>query len=412
MSAPVVPLKHLVDPARSITYGIVQAGEHVPDGVPYIRPVDMTDATGVLDPGALRRTSPEIATAYRRSRVQPGDLVVSIGPSFGKVMIVPEVLRGANLTQGTARVAPGKGVDPRFLFWALQSAPVRSQWEAAVGGATFRALNLEPLSHTSVPLPSLEEQRRIADFLDTETTRLDSLHLLRARQLAVLESREVSAISRILHDEEGDGVRLGYLAKLQSGVTVGGNRPSAGLVERPYLRVANVKEGRLELDSVTTIRVTPQEARASRLREGDVLMTEGGDLDKLGRGTIWRDEIPDCLHQNHVFALRCGPRLLPEYLAYYTRTTSARSYFARTGVKTTNLASTNSAKVRGLRLSLLSLTAQAERVTQVDRLLANSGELRRSLQRQEELASERRRALITAAVTGQLDVTTARGGRS
>jgi type I restriction enzyme S subunit len=305
-------------------------------------------------------------------------------------------------------------VVPRYAHYLLRSAP----YQAEIG----RRSKFMPPAQFDLPrdqlrtlrlhLPPLDEQRRIADFLDAETTRLDSLALPRARQLALLETREVSAISQILDDQAALRVRLGYLASLQSGVTVGGSRPMSGLVERPYLRVANVKEDRLELESVTSIWVTPQEARASRLRNGDVLMTEGGDLDKLGRGTVWRDEISNCLHQNHVFALRCGPRLLPEYLAYYTRAATARSYFALTGVKTTNLASTNSAKVRGLKIPLPSLPVQSERVSQVKTVLATGGELRRSLQRQEELVSERRQALITAAVTGLLDVTTARTGLS
>lgn len=75
---------------------------------------------------------------------------------------------------------------------------------------------------------------------------------------------------------------------------------------------------------------------------GDVLMTEGGDLDKLGRGTVWRGEIEECLHQNHVFAVRpVKERLDSRYLSLLTRSSLARRYFEGTGVKTTNLASTS-----------------------------------------------------------------------
>src|SRR5258708_7031643 len=84
-----LPLKRFVETSRPITYGIVQAGEQIDDGVPYIRPIDMTDHDGVREPENLRRTSAEIALAYRRSTVHPGDIIVTIGPSFGKTMIVP-----------------------------------------------------------------------------------------------------------------------------------------------------------------------------------------------------------------------------------------------------------------------------------------------------------------------------------
>ena len=110
-----LPTKRIVDSARPNTYGIVQCGPNYPDGVPYIRPVDMDDERGVgLD--SLQRTAPDIAAAYARSTVRASDVVVSIGPSFGKAMVVPAELEGANLTQGTARLAPGADVAPRFLF--------------------------------------------------------------------------------------------------------------------------------------------------------------------------------------------------------------------------------------------------------------------------------------------------------
>lgn len=116
-----VPLKRLVDASRPITYGIVQAGADVYGGVPYIRPVDMSEHGGVVDPSELRTTSHEIAAQYRRSSVRCGDIVVSIGPSYGKTMVVPAELDGANLTQGTARVAPARDVDARYLRWSLRS---------------------------------------------------------------------------------------------------------------------------------------------------------------------------------------------------------------------------------------------------------------------------------------------------
>lgn len=161
-----VQLKRLVDPMRPITYGIVQAGENVPDGVPYIRPVDMVAWARDLDPNALQRTSIEIASQYQRSTVRGGDLVVSIGPSFGKLLLVPDYLTGANLTQGTARVAPAAGVDPRYLQWALRTSAVRDYWAREAGGATFRALNLGPLTRTPVVMHDHDEQRRIAGRLD------------------------------------------------------------------------------------------------------------------------------------------------------------------------------------------------------------------------------------------------------
>ncbi len=181
-------LKRLVDPARPVTYGIVQCGPDYPGGVPYIRPVDMDDEGGIKA-DTLQRTTSEIATAYARSTVRPDDVVVSIGPSFGKAMIVPAELDGANLTQGTARVAPGSRITSRFLFWALRSGSSRQAWDSFCSGATFRALTLEILETCALALPALTEQRAIAAFLDRETVRIDALVAKKERLIELLQEQ-------------------------------------------------------------------------------------------------------------------------------------------------------------------------------------------------------------------------------
>src|SRR4051794_15254503 len=95
--------------------------------------------------------------------------------------------------------------------------------------------------------------------------------------------------------------RVDEVADVGSGVTLGEDVSGAPFVELPCLRVANVQDGHLDLSEIKTVAVRVNEAARYRLQPGDVLMTEGGDLDKLGRGTLWRGEILDCLHQNHIF---------------------------------------------------------------------------------------------------------------
>lgn len=112
-------------------------------------------------------------------------------------------------------------------------------------------------------------------------------------------------------------IRLKYAAAIQTGITLGKDYGGRSLAEYSYLRVANVQSGALDLSKVAMMQVPDTEAHSATLRDGDVLMTEGGDIDKLGRGTVWRGEIDNCLHQNHIFAVRTKKHiLLPEYLAY------------------------------------------------------------------------------------------------
>lgn len=167
----------------------------------------MNGHEGVRDPSSLRTTSFEIANSYRRSTVRSGDLVVSIGPSYGKTMTVPPELEGANLTQGTARIAVAPGYERAFIKWALQSDAVRSYWDAEVGGATFRALNLGPLARTPIPLFPKSEQRRIADFLDRETAQIDALVAAQRELVELLKERRAAVIT--LAVAQGSGIHDG-----------------------------------------------------------------------------------------------------------------------------------------------------------------------------------------------------------
>ena len=137
---PIVALQEAVDPRRPITYGIVQAGENVPDGVPYIRVSDM--ARPQLTTEGMLKTAPEIAARYRRSAVREGDIVFTIRATVGKMRFVPKELDGANLTQGTARVAPSERATAQYLFWALQSREVAEAIENVTKGSAYREITL------------------------------------------------------------------------------------------------------------------------------------------------------------------------------------------------------------------------------------------------------------------------------
>ncbi|WP_158711081.1 restriction endonuclease subunit S [Streptomyces albus] len=169
-------VRRLVDHDRPMTYGILQCGEPVDGGVVYIGPSDIQGEGQSPDRDALRTTTPEIASAYKRSVLKGGDVVVSIGPAYGKVAVVSDDLAGANLTQDTVRVALRPDlVDTRFFVWALLSRQTAEYWDYQIMGATFRRLNLGTLARTPIPLPAIHEQRRIAAYLDEQTAKIDTL---------------------------------------------------------------------------------------------------------------------------------------------------------------------------------------------------------------------------------------------
>ncbi len=317
---------------------------------------------------------------------------------------------------------------PPYLHHLLRSKPLLAEIGRRSKNMPPNGFDLpwEQFRTMRLTVPPLDEQRRIADFLNAEMERMSAASRRLRDQVQLLAERRVTTLSGALAppsrlvsaggphpwlaQQQHPVVKLGWVARLQSGVTVDASRSGGGMESYPYLRVANVQERHVDLSEVKEIALPHDVARRSMLRAGDVLMTEGGDLDKLGRGTVWDGQITNCLHQNHVFALRPDPEaLLPRYLSLMTRTHHARCYFESTGNRTTNLASTNSTKILAFRLPLPPVAVQASIVRVQEREDERQLTFTAKRERQLALLEERRQALETAAVMGQLDATTPGG---
>lgn len=142
-------------------------------------------------------------------------------------------------------------------------------------------------------------------------------------------------------------VPLTSVAEIRTGIAKSSQNKFIDPVQMPYLRVANVQDGYLDLSEMKTITIERSETSRYLLGEGDVLLTEGGDFDKLGRGTIWKSEIPHCLHQNHIFVVRTyQDMLLPSFLSSLTGSSYGKSYFVKCSKQSTNLASINSSQLK------------------------------------------------------------------
>lgn len=157
--------------ATEITYGIVQAGPHVPGGVPYIRTGDMSGDALIRE--SMLCTSRRIASSYARSEVRTGEIVMAIRATVGKVLPVPGDLDGANLTQGTARISPNSKTDGTFLLWAIRHSRAQKAIQLEIKGTTFAEITLGALRQVLVAAPiGLEEQTEIGKRLTLVDERL------------------------------------------------------------------------------------------------------------------------------------------------------------------------------------------------------------------------------------------------
>jgi type I restriction enzyme S subunit len=196
---------------------------------------------------------------------------------------------------------------------------------------------------------------------------------------------------------------LGSICEIVSGITKDSKKQGDDYREVPYLRVANVQRLRLDLSEVKTIPARESAIASYHLEPGDILLNEGGDRDKLGRGWIWQGQISECIHLNHVFRARIRDgQALPKWIAYFANTDEARAYFLATGKQTTNLASISKKNLSALPVSLPPVDTQEAIVAEIDTQLSRVDETVATLQTIQAKLKHARVSILKAAVEGKL----------
>lgn len=310
-----------------------------------------------------------------------GDILVAkITPCFenGKVA---QALLGSRYGFGSTefhvvRPYEGRG-DPRYVLHFLRRSEIRTAGERRMtGSAGQRRVPESFLRELEVPVPALEEQRRIAAILD----QAEALQAQRRAAMSQVDELADAIFAEMFGDVAAnnrgwpEGVCLGDVADIVSGVTKGRKLPSAKVRSVPYLAVANVQDKSLRLDALKWIDATEEEIARYRLLRDDLVLTEGGDPDKLGRGSLWREELPECIHQNHIFRVRLrSDSLTPVFLNWLVGSRRGKKYFLRSAKQTTGIASINMTQLRNFPLLVPPRSLQDEfsrRLEGVERLRA------------------------------------------
>ncbi len=330
------------------------------------------------------------------------------------------------INQDLKALTPRAGVSPKYVAHAVRGASRRILKKCSKHGTTVASIETNALLDFAIPLVDLEEQRRIVAEIDKQFSRLDeavaSLKRVKANlkryKAAVLkaavEGRLVPTEAEVARREgrsyetgqdllqrvlaarrkhwSGNGkyedpeqpdpagfpplpegwawARLDALAAIKGGITVDKKRQDPTARNVPYLRVANVQRGYLDLAEVKLIDAPEAEIKELRLLPGDILFNEGGDRDKLGRGWIWEGQLPECIHQNHVFRARPFAVEVSSKLVSWWGNTFGRDYFIREGKQTTNLASINLTKLSALPVPLPPLAEQSRMAEEIERQLS------------------------------------------
>jgi type I restriction enzyme S subunit len=309
------------------------------------------------------KTLPRDVAPRPALEVHPGDVLMSrangVKTLVGVVCSVDEVRRKLLVPDLVFRlVADTKVLDPGFLTIALAATDARKQIDEVMRGSSGQyKISQADVRILRVPRMPLEEQRRIVAVHAAFERRISALKTMLGKLRVAEQALSTKALAPA-QGNEWDQVPLESVATVAAGVTLGSEPVGDGTVELPYLRVANVLDGRIDTADVKRVRILSTQYERYALKQGDLLLTEGGDLDKLGRGAVWDGRIESCLHQNHVFRVRCRERMTPEFLALYTASAAGRAYFQRVGKQTTNLASINSTQVKKMPAPLPPLDEQ------------------------------------------------------
>lgn len=313
----------------------------------------------------------------------------------------------AALNQRLCRLRPRAGTDHRFIAYVLPS--LLKVVNDLTFSTTVKHLSSSDILGQRLPAPSSDEQRRIADFLDAATAHLDTLAFLRERQVALAAERFAGSIDAEFDMPSAPLLRLRHLLTqpLEYGA---GEAAEYTRDDWPrYVRTTDVAEdGSLRPDTFRSL--PPAVARPFMLADGDLLFTRSGAT--VGKSFLYAASWGPCAFAGYLIRARFDhSRVLPRYVADFCQ---SRRYWSqvREGAVQSTIQNVNAERYGNLALPVPDLDTQRATTARVAAARATHRTLELAVGKQLALLAERRQALITAAVTGQLDVTTARGGVS
>lgn len=364
----------------------------LPDDLVTFVPMAAVDEMSGTIARPKERTLKEVNKGF--THFVDGDVICAkITPSMenGKSAVARRLANATGFGSTEFHILRSSGaVLPEYLWRFVRQKEFRDNAQQAMSGAVGQQrVPAQYLKSHPLPLPPLSEQQKIVAKAEGLTNKIMRARaeltqipaLITTYRSAVLElafSGKLTADLRKTNKVGKTGLPyswsvrlLGDIGEIQSGIQVGKRRNSdIELVEVPYLRVANVQRGWLSFDELKSILVTPEEKKRLLLQNGDILMNEGGDRDKLGRGWVWGGQVTECIHQNHVFRIRLYNDILPPEFVSLFANERGQQYFFDQGTQTTNLASISKRKVAALPLPVPPFDEAREIINRIETAFA------------------------------------------
>jgi len=342
------------------------------------------------------------APSRARQVVKNADvLIATVRPNLNGVARVPPELNNATASTGYCVLRANiQTLNPEYLFYWVQTVPFVSDMMEKATGASYPAVSDKIIKQSKIPLPPLAEQQKIAAILDAADSLRQKDQQLIDHYTTLSQSLFLEMFGDPVTNPMGWGeISLEMISEISSGVTKGRKLKTDEVFDIPYMRVANVQAGYLNLGEVKTISGTTTDIIKFGLRKGDVLLTEGGDPDKLGRGTVWNDEIKDCIHQNHIFKVRLTcKKSTPIYLSWLCGSEYGKRYFLKSGKQTTGIASINKTQLRRFPVLRPPIALQNQFAERIQAIEAQKQQAQASLEKSNDLFN----SLLQKAFKGEL----------
>lgn len=322
-----------------------------------------------LDPDSLKikRHGAPSDVAGQKLLVGKGQIIFGKRRAYQRKVAVAEWDCICSAHAMVLEAIPAK-VIPDFLPFFMQSDAFMNRAVAISEGSLSPTIKWKVLSNQSFLFPDKDVQEKLLVAVQKASEVESLLDKVSASSEKVYHAVLTDIFKKGIDDPSWSRCALGACSTIQSGIAISAAREFDQVsYETPYLRVANVYDGALDLSEVKKVKVTTAMQERYKVEKGDVLIAEGGDFDKVGRGHIWSDEVPGAIHQNHLFAVRLDKaKLLPEFFNYMKSSFIGVKYFLGVAQRTTNLATINSAQLKKFPCVFPSVEEQRKIVTELD----------------------------------------------
>ncbi|MFD6876893.1 MULTISPECIES: restriction endonuclease subunit S [unclassified Streptomyces] len=370
--------------------------------IPWVVSGDLNDKT--IHSATSTITSDGLNSSSAKWVPEGSVLVAMYGATIGKLGITGRPL---TTNQAIAFASPYHNlIDKRFLFWYLRSQ--RDALRKTGKGGAQPNISQTILKAWPIPVPPLAEQHRIVEALEDHLSRLDaasagvkrcvtrSIHLWEATLNNVaegaLDGKKVDSETRPVSE----------VAEVSGGIQKQKKRIPI-LNTFPFLRVANVARGRLNLSEIHEIELFSGELEKHQLKRGDLLVVEGnGSPDQIGRAACWHDNIQNAVHQNHLIRVRPGKQLIPRYLELIWNSPVVINQLREVARSTSGLYTLSTSKVKAVQIPVPSLADQEALVAKADTWETYTLAARASLQRASVRSKSLRHAVLNRAFNGDL----------